>query len=105
MSNGKKYNVVVSSAARDMLAEHLDFLRRVNKTAAKAKKAQIMRALRSLAEMPQRFPFLTDDYIARNKYRKMYIENWYLVLYQIIDDTVYVEYIIDCRTDNSHLPH
>ena len=29
----------------------------------------------------------------------MYVEKWYLVLYQILDDTVYVEYILDCRKD------
>ena len=28
---------------------------------------------------------------------------WYLVLYQIQDDTVYVKYILDCRKDYSWL--
>ena len=27
----------------------------------------------------------------------VFIEKWYPVLYQIQDDTVYVEYILDCR--------
>ena len=31
-----------------------------------------------------------------NKYHKLYAENWYLVLYQIKDDTVYVDWIVDC---------
>lgn len=30
---------------------------------------------------------------------------WYLVLYQIQDSTVYVEYILDCRKDYSWLIH
>ena len=31
------------------------------------------------------------------------VAKWYLVLYQIQDDTVYVEYILDCRKDYSWL--
>lgn len=44
-------------------------------------------------------------YITQNKYHKMFIEKWYLVLYQIKDDTVYVDYILDCRKDYSWLVH
>ncbi len=35
----------------------------------------------------------------------MYIEKRYLALYQIIEDTVYVEYIFDCRQDYDWLIH
>ena len=56
-----------------------------------------MKGLRSLSDMPAGFPLFESDYIKSGEYHKMYIEKWYLVLYQIIDDTVYVEYIIDCR--------
>lgn len=52
-------------------------------------------------KMLQRFPFLEEPYITPNKYHKMLIEKWYLVLYQIRDDTVYVEYILDCRKEYS----
>ncbi len=31
----------------------------------------------------------------------MFVEKRYLVLYQIKDQTVYVEYIVDCRQDYS----
>lgn len=30
-------------------------------------------------------------------------QNWYLVLYQIRDDTVYIDYILDCRKDYNWL--
>ena len=62
-----------------------------------------MTAMRSLSQMPQRFPFFEELHITPNKYHKMFIEKWYLVLYQIQDDTVYVEYILDCRKDYSWL--
>ena len=71
--------------------------------AAKAKKKEIMTAMRSLCQIPQRFPFFEELYITPNKYHKMFIEKRYLVLYQIQDDTVYVDYILDCRKDYSWL--
>ena len=53
--------------------------------------------------MPQCFHYFEELYITPNKYHKMFIEKRYLVLYQIQDDTVYVEYILDCRKDYSCL--
>lgn len=82
-----------------MLGTHLKFLSNADAPAAKRTKERIMKGLRSLEEMPARFPFFNEDYIPPNKYHKMFIENWYLVLFQIKDDTVYVDYIVDCRQD------
>ena len=64
---------------------------------------ELMEAMRSLERMPQRFPFFEEAYIPTNKYHKMFVAKWYLVLYQIQDDTVYVDYILDCRKDYSWL--
>lgn len=44
-------------------------------------------------------------YIMPNKYHKMFVEKRYLVLYQIQDDVVYVDYILDCRKNYSWLIH
>lgn len=101
MEEHKKYRVIVSDSAKLMLGTHMRFLKQINKEAAVAKKKQIMKALRSLSEMPARYPFFNEEPIPPNKYHKMYIEKWYLVLYQIQDDTVYVEYILDGRQDHS----
>ena len=101
----KKYKVIVSDRAKRMLGTHIRFMAQVNKNAAKAKKQQLMEAMRSLERMPQRFPFFEEAYIPTNKYHKMFVEKWYLVLYQIQDDTVYVDYILDCRKDYSWLIH
>lgn len=57
MGIDKKFEVIVSDRAKQMLGTHINFLARVNKKAAKEKKTQIMSALRSLAQMPERFPF------------------------------------------------
>ena len=95
----KKYKVIVSDKAKRMLGTHLRFIAQVNKKAAAAKKKELMAAMRSLEYMPQRFPFFNETYIPPNKYHKMYVPKWYLVLYQVKDDTVYVDYVLDCRED------
>lgn len=99
MAEHKKYKVIVSDRAKRMLGMHIRFMAQVNKEAAMAKKKEIMAAMRSLAQMPQRFPFFDEPYITPNKYHKMLVEKWYLVLYQIQDNSVYVDYILDCRKE------
>jgi len=105
MAENKKYKVIVSDRAKRMLGTHIRFMAQVNKESATAKKKEIITAMRSLSQMPQRFPFFEEMYITPNKYHKMFIEKWYLILYQIQDNTVYVEYILDCRKDYSWLIH
>ncbi len=99
MAEHKKYKIIVSDRAKRMLGMHIRFMAQVNKEAAMAKKKEIMAAMRSLAQMPQRFPFFDEPYITPNKYHKMLVEKWYLVLYQIQDNSVYVDYILDCRKE------
>lgn len=94
-----KYKVIVSDRAKEMLGMHVRFLAQVNKPAAASLKQRLVEQIRSLQEMPQRYPFFNETYIPANKYHKLYVENWYLVLYQIKDSAVYVEWIVDCRQD------
>ena len=94
-----QYKVIVSDRAKQMLGSHLRFLAQVNKEAAGKLKDRLLEQIGSLQEMPQRYPFFNEDYIPANKYHKLFVENWFLVLYQIKDDTVYVDWIIDCRQD------
>ena len=93
------YRVIVSDRAKDMLAMHLRFLAQTHRPAAANLKKRLMEELRSLQTMPQRYPFFNEPYIPINKYHKLHVENWYLVLYQIKDETVYVDWIVDCRQD------
>ena len=99
-----KYEAIVSDEAKRMLGKHIRFVAQVNKKAAIKKKDDIIKAIRSLEEyMPQRFPFMNEPYIPPNKYHKMFVSKYYLLIYQIKDSTVYVESIIDCRQDYSWL--
>ena len=76
----KKYKVIVSDRAKRMLGTHIRFMAQVNKDAAKTKKQELMEAMRSLERMSQRFPFFEEAYIPTNKYHKMFVSKWYLVL-------------------------
>lgn len=103
MAVNSTYNVIISDKAKRMLGTHIRFMAQVNKQAAAAKKKEIMDAMKSLKRMPQRFPFFDEPGIPPNKYHKMFIPKWYLVIYQIKDNAVYVEFILDCRTEYSWL--
>ena len=99
----KQYKVEVSDRARTMLGAHAKFLAQNSTIAAREMKEKILVAIRSLSNMPQRCPFFDSDFVPRNKYHKMIVDNRYLVLYQIKDLTVLVDYIIDGRQDYSWL--
>lgn len=94
-----QYKVIISERAKEMLGMHIRFLAQVNKSAAIKLKNRLIDEIRALQEMPQRYPFFNENYIPANKYHKLYVENWFLVLYQIKDDSVYVDWIVDCRQD------
>ncbi len=94
-----RYKVIISDKAREMLGMHIRFLAQVNKKAATELKNRLVSEIRSLEEMPQRYPFFNEIYMPANKYHKMYVKNCYIVLYQIKDNTVFVDWIVDCRQD------
>ena len=99
MEKKPQYKVIVSERARQMLAGHVRFLAQKSPTAARKIKNDLMNAIRSLYQMPERFPFWEAEFIPPNKYHKMFVEKCYLILYQIKDQLVYVDFIVDCRQD------
>ncbi|MDD4346731.1 MAG: type II toxin-antitoxin system RelE/ParE family toxin [Desulfitobacteriaceae bacterium] len=99
MEKKPQYKVIVSDRARQMLAGHIRFLAQKSPTAARKIKTDLMNAICSLYQMPERFLFLEAEFIPPNKYHKMFVEKWYLILYQIKDQSVYVDFIVDCRQD------
>lgn len=94
--DGQRYRVLISDKARQMMKAHVSFLAEVNPQAAEKLRVSLMEGIRSLAQMPERCPYL-DEEDRRSPYRKLHIPKWYLVIYVVVDDTVYVEYIVDAR--------
>lgn len=103
MENRIQYKVIISDRVRQMLEGHIHFLAEKSPSVARKAKNELLNAIRSLSMVPERYPFLTAEFIPQNKYHKMFIEKYYLILYQIKDQTVYVDYIVDCRQDYSWL--
>lgn len=99
MEKTPQHRVIVSDRARQMLAGHVRFLAQKSPSAAREAKDQLADAIRSPHVMPERFPFLDAQLVPVNKYHKTCVGKWYLILYQIKDQTVYVDYVVDCRQD------
>lgn len=95
----EQYKVVISRRAKAEIENHVNFLARVNVKSAKELKENLIKDIKSLKSMPQRNGFLTSDFITPNKYHKMISQKRYLLIYQIKDDTVYLDFVVDCRQD------
>ena len=98
-----RYNVIVSERAKRMLDRHVRFIAEQNEDAARRIAQELLQAARTLTDMPQRYPFFHHAYIPPNKYRKMVVTKHYLLLYQIRDDTVFVDFVVDCRQEYAWL--
>ena len=99
----QKYKVEVSARAKNMLGAHVRFLAQKSPSAARDMKTRLLKAIRSLSTMPERNPFFDGEFVPFNKYHKLVDDNRYLLLYQIRNGKVYVDYIIDGRQDYSWL--
>ena len=99
MNNIAKYHVLVSGKARDMLFEHARFLAQVSVQAAEKLFDQFEDRVSSLEEMPERCAYYDNPFVQPRKYRKLFLGSNLLILFQIIDNTVYIELIIDGRAE------
>lgn len=103
MEQQNKYQVIVSAQAKQMLISCAAFLAQVSPDAAERLVVSFETAANSLEIMPQRCAWFTGEYIPKNKYRFLAFEKRYLLIFQIQDDIVYVDYVIDCRQNYSWL--
>ena len=99
MEQQNRYHVIVSERATQMLVSHAAFLAQVSPEAAERMTAEFEKTANSLETMPQRCPWLTGEYIPRNAYRFILFEKRYMIIFQIVDDIVYADYVVDCRQD------
>ncbi|MBO5214435.1 MAG: type II toxin-antitoxin system RelE/ParE family toxin [Clostridia bacterium] len=95
----KQFNVVISARATSDMGSHVSFLAKVSTSAAKKLAQDFRIAAESLERLPLRNPFLTGEYLPQNKYRYLIFAKRYLLIYQIKNDTVFVDYVLDCRQD------
>lgn len=102
-SEDKRYTVIVSDEAAQMLVSHSRFLAQVSETAALWLIDEFTEKAKSLEVFPERSPWLGDPLIPAAKYRKLLMEKRYLLIYQIKGDIVHVDAVVDTRQDYSWL--
>jgi len=94
------YKVIVAPAANDRMAEHFEFLARVSESAANKWLDGLLDDIESLQKMPFRNPIYNRPYVPPLKYRYMVSNKRYRIVYQIVNDTVFVDDIQDCRQND-----
>lgn len=99
MPEPEKYKVVVSKRAAQMLVSHAAFSARLDAGLAHKLVREFQEAADSLIWMPYRAPVLHSDIFPNQKYRKLIFAKRYLMLYQIKESTVYIEFVVDGRQE------
>ena len=98
MDNGdKEYTVIVDPAVNDRMYDHFEFLARVSESAAERLLVGLITDMRSLQYMPYRNPVFSKPYLRSGKYRYMVSCERHLIVYQIVENTVFVDDIQDSR--------
>ena len=97
----RKYNVVVSKEATEMLISCAEFLARVSESAAERLVCEFENTIGSLEDMPERCPRYTNEFLLHKLYRYVIFEKRYCALFSVESDNVYVDYVIDTREDNT----
>ena len=103
MFEDRRYSVLVSPKAREMLFEHATFLAQVSMSRAYELFDLFEDRVDSLENMPERCPQYINPYIHNSKYRKLALGNHLLILFQVVGNNVYIELVIDARADNSNI--
>lgn len=94
-----KYTVIISDKATEVLLSHARFLANVSEEVAQRLIDDFIVSAKSLETYPNKNPWFSDSAIPVNKYRKLLFCKRYLMIYQIKNDLIFVDYIVDCRQD------
>ena len=93
----REYTVIVDPAVNDRMYDHFEFLARVNESAAERLLDQLADDMQSLRHLPYRNPVFNRPYLKSGKYRYMVSCEKYLIVYQIVDNTVFIDDVQDSR--------
>jgi len=93
----KEYTIIVDPAVNDKMYDHFEFLARVNESAAERLLDQLADDMKSLGRLPYRNPVFNRPYLQSGKYRYMVSCEKYLIVYQVVENTVFIDDIQDSR--------
>ncbi len=94
-----KYQITVANRVRDDLLEQAAFVSRVSLSGARRYHREYLKILARLEENPFQFPVDLEIDLPGRTYRKAIFAKWFKVLFQVKDQRVYIDGIIDCRRD------
>ncbi len=101
--SSQKFKIIVSRRVKERLGEILRFIASDSVSNAKKVKNELIAAMQSLNELPERAPFLEGEFIPYNKYHKLVVLKRFLIIYQIKENFVYIDYLVDAKQDYSWL--
>lgn len=94
------YKVLITKSADSELSNHTFFLGKVSPQAAQRLIQGFRSAAESLSYMPERCAWLEGEFVPTKTYRTLLFEKRYLLIFRIADDrVVYVEHMVDTRSD------
>jgi len=99
----KKYTVKITETAWDMLIVHARFLANVSISAANRMMDTFLEITDNLSTLPERNPWLENESIPFQKYRKILFGRHYIALYIIQGNVVYITAVVDSRQDYAWL--
>lgn len=95
----KEFSVTISPRAAQMMISHAAFLGTVDENAAQQIKEEFVKTAGSLSRLPYRGKRLEKPFADCDDYRYLIFSRWYLLVYTIEDNEVYVDQVIDGRQD------
>jgi len=95
-----QYRVRIAPSAVDRMEEHFEFLAQVSSSAADKLRLELKKDIQSLQVMPYRNPSYRKCYLQPEKYRYLISQKRYRIIYQIVENTVFVDDIQDCRQND-----
>lgn len=95
-----KYKIIFAKRVDQMLLRHMEFLSRVSIPAAKQFYNEFKDSLYRMGENPYQFPAEEDLNLPTGQYRKALFARWYKALFTVVDETIYLDAVVDCRMDS-----
>lgn len=93
-----KYKIEFTEKALNMIKLHIQYLTLIDINIAKVFKEKIFSASKTLEVLPNRCPLLGISDMT-DKYRKLIIDDKYILVYKVIENIVCIEYFLDCKQD------
>ncbi len=94
-----EYRVVFHPRVSSQLESHAEFIARVSLPAAYRMKEEFDATLVRLRENPYQFPLAQNPNLPADVYRTASFAKWYQLVFSVEGDMVYVDAVVDMRSN------